>query len=118
MPNFNPLAHEDYFSPNIEVSNGNNGVLRFKKYPKFGPILPSKNLHAAVEHTARNTLYARAPLPSVPSLSRAPSPQRPRLFTGAAPVNIGSVSFTGSATTRRRKGRKSKKSKKSRKYRR
>ena len=113
MPNFNPLAHQAYFSSNVEQNN--NGIV--KVYKKFGPILPSRHLEQAVEHTARNAVYAKAPLPSVPSLSRAPSPQRPRLFTGAAPVNIGSVSFTGSASTRRRKSSKSK-NKKSRKYRR
>jgi hypothetical protein len=111
MANFNPIAHQAYFSSNIEQNN--NGTV--KVYKKFGPILPSRHLEQAVEHTAHNAVYSRAPLPPVPSFSRTPSPQRPRLFTGAVPVNIGAVA---SGSTRRRKSRKSKKSKKSRKYRR
>lgn len=113
MPSHNAIRHSDYFIPNINVYEGNNGTLRFKKYPKFGPILPSNNLRNAVEVTAQPHNYASSPTP-VPSVStppRAASPQRPRLFSGAANVKIGAV---GSPSTRRRKARKSKKTRKHR----
>ena len=116
MPSHNAIRHSDYFIPNINLYEGNNGTLRFKKYPKFGPILPSNNLRNAVQVTAEPHNYASSPTP-VPSVStppRAPSPQRPRLFSGAANVKIGAVG--GSPSTRRRKSRKSK-NKKSRKNR-
>lgn len=104
------MSNTGYFTPNIEIQN-KNGVLGFKKYPKFGPVRPSENLAAAVQHTQKAHNYARAPLPPVPSLSRAPSPQRPHLSYGATNVTIGAVH---SASTRRRKTRKSKKSRKNR----
>jgi len=113
MPSHTAIQHSDYFSPNFEMYEGNNGTLRYKKYPKFGPILPSNNLHNAVQVTAQPHNYASSPTP-VPSVStppRAPSPQHPRLFSGAANIKIGAV---GSASTRRRKNKKSKKSRKNR----
>lgn len=108
MPNFNPLAHQAYFSSNIEQNN--NGTV--KVYKKFGPILPSRHLEEAIEHTGRNTTYATAPLAKIP-FSRAPSPERPHLSSGVN-VKLGAV---GSGSTRRRKNKskKSRKNKKSRK---
>ena len=115
MPSHSAIQHSDYFFPNFEMYEGNNGTLRYKKYPKFGPILPSNNLRNAVQVTAEPHNYASSltPVPSVSTPPRAPSPQRPRLFSGAK-VNIGAVD---SASTRRRKSRKNrnKKSRKNRK---
>jgi hypothetical protein len=112
MPNFVPAAHRNYFIPDIEVHNNNNGVLRFKKYPKFGPILPSANLAKAVNVTKHEVpAYIPHAEPLAP-LPRPPSPGHKRLLVSGAPnVKIGNVH---TASTRRRKAKKSKKSRKHR----